>query len=361
MKVQKDYLGMFDVLKGILMLLIVLIHHMSFVEGGLLQAAGVQKSIGIFDWSAVVIALFFLISGYQFRPAKNIKEYAVRQAKMLLLPYGTAIFVSAVLRGIALGLANGQFDIRDISTLVFGGIYGSIQNVEVLGVWTSTVVALWFLPTTFLSGFIFQLLWRTRKRWIAIAAIWGLTILAVSFPSAYEVQLPFFCVQSCAVLGFMEVGRLLKEKKLLYQKLSPVFVVLASAAFVLCHLFSEANVASNVWNWWMLDYLTACAFSVVVLKLYIWSGVGCMKYVGIPEYIGTYSLLFFCVHGVELLAVPWGESLGNCILSFDGIVRLPLWLIAAGIYVIRVIYTFWGCKLLNSLMKCKYRKNKKVG
>lgn len=359
MKVKRDYLGMFDVLKGILMLVIALGHHLSFVNGGLITVE--SESRGIFDWSATVIALFFIIAGYQFKPTKNIKEYVKRQAVLLLVPYGIAVVISAVLRSIVLWRIEGWFNIRDISTLVLGGLYGSIQDVEVFHIWTATVVSLWFLPTTFLSGLFFQLLWRIKDSRVTKAVIWVLTIAAVSFPDAFEIQLPFFCVQSCAVLGFMEIGRLLKEKKILYQKLSPVFVMVSCVAFVLCHLFSDANVASNIWKWWMIDYLTACASSVVILKFYLWSGLGCMKYVGFLEYVGTYSLLFFCVHGVELLIVPWDERLGTAIVAANEKLQLPLWLIAVLIYVIRVLYTFAGCKVLNSLMKLKYRKKRKEG
>ena len=358
MQRKRDSVGMFDVLKGCQMFTIVLVHHCFFVNGGLAPFDASSLLARFTDWTTLVIGLFFVIAGYQFRPAKRLGEYIKRQFRSLILPYFVAILVSAIGRTLMLFFTTGQIRFQTMTTIIAGGLYGAIQNVELLGVWADTIQALWFLPVFFFSGLFFQLLHKISGRKKSVV-IWSLTAAAVGFPDAYHVQLPWFLVQSFAVLGMMETGRYLREKKILYRRLPIWFLVIAMGAFLFCHLFSVSNIASNVYRFWMLDYLAAIMMSVVVMRGYLRFGVEDWKGAALLEYTGMYSMLFFLIHGVGLLVIPWERSFGNYIMSLGMFSVLPVPAAAVILFAGRCAGILLGCKGLELLIRRRYRKIEK--
>lgn len=358
MERNRDSIGMFDVLKGCLMLMIVFAHHYSFVNGGMRPQDPSAFLTRLTDWSAIAVGLFFVIAGYQFRPAKNLAEYIKKQFQSLMLPYIGAIFLSAAGRCATEFVSGGQVRIQTVSTIIAGGLYGAIQNVEILGIWAYGIQALWFLPVFFFSGLFFQLLHRISGKKASVF-IWIITIAAVLFPDAYHIQLPWFFIQSCAVLGLMELGKYLRSNKVLYRKLPVWFVLISAALFIFCHLFSAANIASNIYRFGVLDYLTTVMMSTVVLRGYIRSGMENWKGTRLLEYIGMYSMLFFLVHGVGLLVIPWEAPLGEALMHMDVLTFLPFPAAAAAVYVFRCAGILLGCRGLELCMRLKYRKRER--
>lgn len=359
MKIKRDSMGMFDVLKGCLMLIIVYVHHVSFVNGGLYMGDPSAPYVVFTRWSALAVGLFFVIAGYQYRPAPHMKHYIRKRFSQLIFPYLIVILVVAAGRCLVELIHTGGIRLQTASTILVGGLYGSMENVEILGVWAYSVVALWFLPTFFGSGVLFQLLQRIANAKVRRGVIWGLTIVAVYFPDAHHLQLPWFIVQSCAVLGLMEIGRYLREKKVLYRKLPIWFCGAALLLYMFCHMFSGSNIASNLYRFGIIDYAVAAMMSVVVLRCYLRLGAGDWKGVGVLEYIGMYSMPFFLVHGAGLLLIPWEAQLGQWILALPVFSRLPLAVTAGILYIGRCAGILAGCFCLNGLMRLRYRRKRK--
>ncbi len=359
MEIKRDYVGMFDVLKGILLLLIVLVHHYSFINGGMRPLVTDAPGARLFGWSGLSMGLFFVIAGYQYRPAGNGKEYAKRQFRQLIVPYFTAVALAAVLRLLEYYLATGKIRIQEMSTLIAGGLYGAIQNMEIGGIWAYSIQAFWFLPTFFFSSLFFQWIQKIQNRKAAVICIWSLTAIAIYLPDAWHFQFPWFLVQSCAVLGFMEVGRLLKSRRILYGKLPLGFITCALFLYVGCHLFSEANIASNIWKAGVLDYAAACGMAVVVLRAYLKTGIGEKRYLDVFGYIGMYSMLFFLVHGMGLLVVPWEAPLGEKIMQNRIFYGRPLWFAGSCIYLARVLGILLGCYGMGRILKLHYKLRRK--
>ena len=61
MKIKKDFIGMFDVLKGILMIAIITIHTLGFVNDTLPQDRAVSFCTELYRFGGVVVALFFAV------------------------------------------------------------------------------------------------------------------------------------------------------------------------------------------------------------------------------------------------------------------------------------------------------------
>lgn len=356
MKIRKDFIGMFDVAKGLLIILVLLLHHVSFLNLSYPGLIGPEGVLRIND--LVPIGPFFVIAGYSFRQKKNLKSHIKNQARQLLLPYFAVLAVVVVCRALP-ALAAGELRVQTVSPYILGFLYGSIQTFEMPGMnwWVGGVVAMWFLPTLFFAGVFHQALHRIEKPWAREACIWGLTALAVTFPDAHRVQLPWFLVQSCAALGFLETGHLLKKHKLLYRKLNLPVVLLAAAAWMLTYRYSGVNMASNVWEHWMGDYLVGVLAASVVLQLYIKSGAAVAPGTQPLAYIGRNSMLFLCVHGTELLVAPWNEDLGTELKA----TMLPGWAVLMVSFGLRLLADAALCMLLCKGMALRRWKNERGG
>ena len=156
MKIKRDSMGMFDVLKGCLMLIIVYVHHVSFVNGGLYMGDPSAPYVVFTRWSALAVGLFFVIAGYQYRPAPHMKHYIRKRFSQLILPYLIVILVVAAGRCLVELIYTGGFRIQTASTILVGGLYGSMENVEILGVWAYSVVACGFCPHFLVAGCCFS-------------------------------------------------------------------------------------------------------------------------------------------------------------------------------------------------------------
>lgn len=354
MQIKRDFIGMFDVLKGILMLLIILVHSVEFAGDTMMADPAVGLLLQFFRYSAVMMGLFFVISGYSFQPAENLWLYIKKQFKMFLLPYGIIIVASAFLRCVP-ALAAGEFRIQDISVVLVGGLYGAIVPIELFGVWGSGVVALWFLPAFFFSNVIYQLIWRIKNKKLAIALIWILSVGAVCFSSVYQVQLPWCLVQSCAALGFLETGRLLKKYKLLYQKINHFYILGALAVWILSHVFLTANMAANEWSYGPLSYAAAFPVCVILLNLYMRTGFAAARFTGLLSYLGRYSLWILFLHGAELLIVPWDRRLG---MGFSVLGLSPIVTVGCA-FVLRVVVICLVIWAWNAVMR--YAARRRIG
>lgn len=346
---KKDYLGMFDVQKGILILLIIWIHHQIFVKG-ILGQNGIAFP-GEYRWTAWILGMFFIIAGYQYRPAKNLKTYARKQMRELLIPYGISILISALILLIYYFEKPGSIHLWDIRMLILGGLYGTGRNVNILGVWFGGVVALWFLPAFCFSGILYQALEKIKNRkWRGIL-VWGLTVIAVSLPNDRELILPFFVVQTCSVLGFIEIGRILKEKQILYRKFPALFIGGTFAAAVWCHCFSVSNIASNIWEYWIWDYAVAAAFGALILRICVKLDLGRVKWCYGLAYVGMYSMLIYCIHSVEVQVLLF-EKIWKLLMEW---IRIPFgWQIVLS-YILRVALILIVCMGLKRWMRFRYR------
>lgn len=347
MKVKKDFIGMFDVLKGGLMLLIIAMHTIDFTNSVFPGNEFVAGGAWLFKVCGATMAMFFIFAGYNFRPAADIGKYIKKQARQFLLPYAIVIVLAAAATALR-GILCGDFTIGSVSSIILGGLFGSAGSIRLFDrVWLGSVVALWFLLAFFFSGVLYNLIWRLKNPKMRIALIWVLTALAVAVPKNIAFMCPWTLVQSCAVLGFMEIGRLLKKYKLLYKKFHPIFVIAALALWAVMHIYSHASVGINEYRFLWLDYIAAAAAAVVFIKAYLASGAAVCDALAPLEYVGRYSMWFFCIHSFELLAFPWDE---RAAALFPADVS-PVWVFVIS-FVLRTAFAVLACMGIN----CAYGK-----
>lgn len=93
---------------------------------------------------------------------------------------------------------------------------------------------------------------------------------------------------------------------------------------------------------------------MVVLRGYVRSNLGTARGTELLEYIGMYSMIFYCVHSVELLVIPWDRRLVQMIPFLGG---QQIWgkvIQTLLIYILRVALLLAVTALINSLRKKVY-------
>lgn len=344
MKLKRDFPGMFDVAKGILILVVILGHQNGFFYSTL----QVNHPVMVLPWlggqyDVVIMGLFFIMAGYTSHPEKNLKGYLKKSGRAMLLPYFYTMATLLLIR-IVWDICMGTFDISIICSIFGGFLYGNcVPGFQLFGRFQAeSVGTAWFLLALFWSGLFQQLLLRIQKPAVRVFLLCGMTVIAVTFPDAHHIQLPWALVPGCTAVGFREIGRLLRTQKRLYQKINWSFAAVATALFVFLPLFSTAKFWSNIWQFWMLDYLQAVAAGIVLLHFYIKSGLAVARYTDSLAYIGRYSLFFFCLHNIEMLLFPWRR-----IYEFASMVSSVPWeLIFMLMFAGRIVFSVAGCHFI---------------
>ena len=355
MRIKRDFIGMFDVFKGILLLLVTLAHTSGFVGlvEGRTDGGGIVRIYGLMP-----IAAFFMISGYSFRRERSWTGYLKRQVKSLLIPY-FMVPVIAILFRLVLYTVMGREVLDWIIGTILGFLWGATQPMELLGLPVATVGAMWFLPTLFLGGVLHQAVMRVANDKGRCLLLWSIVLAGACVPSQVAIRLPWFLTQSCTCLGYLELGRLIKAHKLLHVRVRPVIAAVAVGAAALLAVFfqtgSDASLWANIWTYGALDYFGSALIAVVLFRLYLRTGLAAAKLAQPLAYIGRYSLYFLTLHGLELVALPWGND-AAALFSMSG---LSGWGLLLLIWSARSVAALLGCAVINRIQSCIRRHAKR--
>lgn len=343
MKLKRDFPGMFDVLKGLLILTVILAHQKGYFQNALQvdHPLITATSLGE-EYDVVFMGMFFMAAGYTSYAEKDLKGYVRKSAKSILVPYFWTMAAMTVLKSVQYLLFD-EFSLQAVSPIILGFLYGDGVEGKLFGIWQmSAVGAAWFLPALFWSGVFHQLLLRIRRPVAREVLIFGLALAAAAFPSAHEIQLPWSLIPGCTAVGFRETGRLLKENKILYKKINWPFACAAIASTLILQHISAAKFWSNIWRFWIVDYASAVAVGIVLMQFYIQSGLAVAEFTDAVAYVGRYSLYFFCIHNVEMMLFPWYKTYTHVFVPLG----IPWWAIFLIMFIGRVIFIAVGCWLI---------------
>ena len=272
-------LGMFDLLKGIGMLTIVFAHSAELYPVGATTTI-TPMTFYLFAYRESLMAAFYIASGYGFRK-RSIGKCIDQQFKTLLKPY---IYTG----GFALGLPH--------TATYFGQTFFSCGPMWYL---LSLMIA-WILLDVILNIFP-----ENYTHWAVLGTMllgWGICITW---------ETPFCIGQGMVTVPSLYVGYLAKKYKLFDKplsrklKLGMIGSALAVAALV---LWTQSTDCVSMAEWTMgpvsiaLDAMTGLG----MLSLLLWFQRHVDNFLtrGIQA-VGRRSLYIFCVHTVELTAIPW--------------------------------------------------------
>lgn len=295
------------------------------------------------------VPIFYLITGYFINTKRPMKDFIVRKARTLLVPYLIACGLLTVAVCVK-AACNGNDVLPVFKEYMLAAFWGS-GSPRHAPFEIPSIGALWFLLACFWGSIFTRVILVLRVEARLVASI--LLLLFGWCTSSF--WMPFSIQAGASAALFMYIGNVASHSKAAIESLS-------HEARLLCLVGSIAIWASFVYgfeSFWLVssnvgrgggDILgSLCASGVVIWASRVidshngWLGRGL-------AYIGRYSLIMLIVHIIELRAIPW----------YDFAETLSAWLClpTMGYLCIRVLLNVpfdIACTILFSRVRCVRR------
>lgn len=349
-----NYIGMFDLTKGIIMIGVILLHCCNDYLDVLTFAGGETLAVRILLSPLVIgrygaVPMLFMICGYGIRrqsPGKCIKN----QLKLFAIPYFCVILAVVGCELVKWCIVGDSLPLRLLQRglpFLLGlhpGTYSMRGSLEQIG-------PVWFFVTYTFASIYLNWVLQEKQVWVQTLILAAGTAAALILTG---MALPF-CLQQIAICaGFMFAGMQLKRGKVLQQKLPVSVLVLV---FLLCAFGTEvggwAEIGNNIYALGGADLVIAYLAGVVMLWLHQRLDVLQGVLADGLRWIGRHMMWLCCVHTVSCVVVPWDKMAAY----FQ---ECP----AAGLLLeigISFIYAFAACYLIQMGIKklLSFRKNGK--
>ena len=326
-------LGMFDLIKGIGMMFVVVFHTLSFAD--------VSHWIVDAVWAlGYMMACFFSVSGFQFRPGP-MKQITKRCAKTYLPMYfrlAAAVLLFMLLRrrvsllSYLVGFSLGKFYPRMFDGFYLGGIG--------LG---------WFVLSLLWGSILLNLVLKIKNGWLRTLCVLALSALRYVLDTEYT---DYFCLyRAFEALPAMYVGYCVYAWNLLGASESgwKRYLPYALAVLMIPAIYVESDA------WWMniiwslgdivWGYAAICFSRDTVRK----SGF----LLELIRKIGRYTPWIITVHGMEMICFEWDKITAK--FSFIPNENLKFFVMVA----VRVAVIYVGCVILAQIDKLEKQWKRK--
>ena len=241
--------------------------------------------------------LFFVAAGYTYRnKGESFKEFVKGKAKRLLIPYA----VCNLLLFAFFTIINGKLSRPGI----LGLFYSRTQLMRNGTVWNMNLsqylnAPTWFLTCMFLCYCFYRLIDQkyaeTKSRRKAILCAMAVGVILRTFS---PVLLPWSIENALFFLGYLEVGRALKEGGLSWlRKNEWIYVNILVAYVALCYIQSIINVSISEYGRSMILYFfTGSLGSILCMKAAELTEKYLKIFVKPLALIGRHTLPILCWH-----------------------------------------------------------------
>lgn len=303
-------IGMFDIFKGMGMVLVVFGHTFT----GSFSAVPdnpVWKVIELLlsPVGASLLPAFFIISGYGFRK-RPVGKCIKQQMSLLLKPYLWVAAATAFFHLLVHYLAFRYWpaSVRETLKVAGGFLLALPRSTEFFGFSLFGCGAVWYIVALFLGWILLDILMKTvDDRYIGMAVV--LTVLTGWIAGRGRV-LPFCISQGLIAVGFLYAGCRIKKNRILLDERKwheYLLILLACVVTMLLTVWTGKidNMDEGIWVAGplsiLIDTITGTGIVMLILKLNQYEN----PLLNLLQKIGRDSLLIFCIHTVEMTAVPW--------------------------------------------------------
>ena len=301
--IRKNTMGMFDCLKGMIILEVIMIH--SFTEVWGINNSSWYPLIWrlIYASNGVAMGTLFIISGYGFRPIKS-KKALKAQLLLLLKPYFT-VFALCIICRLPLNFFLGQPIFSGALARVAGCLLGKMGGGEYLGIQVESIFVFWYFLALLFGWLLLTLIFRITEKDVYRGILVAFFVVLGYCMRLFLPDLPYCIVPTFLAMGFMYTGYLLKKKGWLFSKISPwLFAVLAIyAAFVL--KAGNVNLSTGDMKLGLIDYMGTVCAGYVILRIYLWIFRPGWKIYTPFMFFGRNSYLIISIHAFEHLVFQW--------------------------------------------------------
>lgn len=340
-------LGTFNLAKGIGMLCFIFAHMTSrYSLENVPELLPLYLLLQVF--SAGLLPMFFIITGYGFKD-KPAKAMLKKSFSEMVIPFLWGAAGCIVLFPLL------WYFFTDFGTLVYctkltilAFAFGLPKEKELFGYTTFTVQALWFLLAMFIAMNLLSFIVKRKKTSTQVllsALCAALGFLLVHFGITY------YCLpQGLLSVPFCYIGYTIKQRKLLepmmYSKWTWILLI---PVYLLMVIFGRFDMASGKFGVW--EYLGACCSGVLYLLLGVYSGRFTWKGLDWLKKIGMHSYWIFCLHGVEMLVVPY-DVMVEALSGYHPLIAFCIEVI------LKIVILSTGCTVLKKISQNKYKKKR---
>lgn len=339
-----NYIGLFDLTKGILMIMIILLHCVFRHYNIMFYSAREYPLLGLLLSPLAVTSyggapMLFMSCGYGIR-RQSVKKYTKNQLTLFLIPYFCVILcmiLAALLKWFLVGGSLAARLVYRVLPFFLGFHPGShFRNVGI-----AQIGPIWFFFTYTFASILLNWILQESRSWVQLLYLVMGTVAAFILKDHPRL----FCIPQILICsGFLYAGMQLKKWKIPQQKIPvPAFLLIYGLCIFLHELGGLAEIANNVYVFGAIDLITAYLAGVmllcVMLRLNVLQGIlpDCLRW------IGRHMMWICCIHTVCELAMPWervGQLFADCPLT--GLLLETLFSLA---------FALLGCVLLNGCVK----------
>lgn len=325
----KNSIGMFDLLKGMGMIIVVLGHTINTYDFNIMKENNIViLSLGsiVAIIGEIIIPMFFMVSGYGFRK-RPVKKCIQQQATLMLKPY---LYVMVVTVTLHLCIHYAVFcylpsAIKESLKILGGFVLALPENMKIFGINFFSCGAIWYIIALFLGWVILDWLMVTISE-----KYWNLCIMLVmSFGWLISLKnnTPFCLSQGLIAAGYLYSGYKIKKSKALFTKFTwAKWVVITVTLFINTVIIVAKGQVNNMADaTWTLGPVSIL-FDAILAYAMLYCTLSLNKFdntiIDGVKIIGRNSLIIFSVHTVEMVAVPWYlilpqiHSIIRCIIIF---------------------------------------------
>lgn len=277
------------------------------------------------------IQIFFIISGYIYRPGHSYGEIIQKKAKRLLIPYfGYSALLwcfYAVIRRDGAAMKHSLFGVIYSRFCLYKSVEGA-QNVYLLDIANG---AMWYLTAFFVTSLLFHLIadrcLSDRKRMAAVsAALLVLTMLLNELP----LLLPWSLDIAGIAAVLMLIGAWMKKMDFFEKKCNPWLLAGNVLLYVgLVELNGRLNMSIRQYGRFgsfSVPFFLIISVTGSTLCIWVCKWTERMKISRFFRYIGTHTMELICLH---MLGLEWFEIAARRFVDINSLSGAQEWLYAA--------------------------------
>lgn len=305
---QRNYPGMFNLTKGLMMIAIMMMHAITdglFGYGLNVQSAKLYP-LQVMGYGSM--AMFFMLCGYTVK--KKSWKACLRAQKAIIRPYCiVAVSVLVIsLFGVCLAQGSASDYLETVRYNFFPYLLGLSAGIF-MGIPSHGIGAIWFFVVFVLNTLILNAVLRFEKTWMQIGLLVVMAVAGIHIGT--DILMPFYLPQVLVGAGYMYAGIWCKKLDIFNRKIHPVIWILLTAGWLYMSWKGNINMADNYWKCGLADWIMSFGAGLCLLvglqQLNRFEGQMSEKI----RWIGKHAMWICCIHSVSQIAIPWNQILSR--------------------------------------------------
>ncbi len=320
----KNTAGMFDLIKGITMLMVIFVHTyglfpFSFIYQNTYEA-NIQSMMGLMLvphlfvtiyslFAHALMPAFFVVAGYGIRKM-TIEKSIKKQSTTLLIPYAITAVLTSILHLITHYTLYRYFpgSFKETLRIAGGFLLGLSKTSTYFGVKIFSCGPIWFGLALFWGLIVFNILLKyVQERFFLLASI---GVAFVGWLLSLGNTVPWCISQGLVATFYICLGYLAKKKKWFTNDISTkskllILFLVILPNFVIRFIGTKDGMADNVYPLGMATILFNGIMGLVCIYFFLRLNKYNGKITGFIRKIGRFSIYVMCVHTIEMMGFPY--------------------------------------------------------